>query len=48
MTIRDELENIKSSIKGIMEIQKTIGRLGSQGEILTLGKEGEQTKDERV
>lgn len=29
MTIRDELENIKSSIKGIMEIQKTIGRLGS-------------------
>jgi len=41
MTIRDELEDIKSSIKAIMRIQKTIGRSGSQGEILTLGKEGE-------
>ena len=41
MTIRDELEDIKSSIKAIMRIQKTIGRSGSRGEILTLGKEGE-------
>ena len=41
MKIRDELEDIKSSIKAIMRIQKTIGRSGSQGEILTLGKEGE-------
>ena len=41
MTIREELEDIKSSIKAIMRIQKTIGRSGSQGEILTLGKEGE-------
>ena len=41
MKIRDELEDIKSYIKAIMRIQKTIGRSGSQGEILTLGKEGE-------
>lgn len=46
LIIQDELEDIKSSIKAIMRIQKTIGRSGSQGEILTLGKEGEQTIDE--